>query len=56
MKNIIKNCKLDIRITAEDLQLIQRTAEHFKMSVPKFVLAVLIPYCCKVEDSKKEEK
>ena len=56
MKNITKNCKLDIRISEADLQLIQRTAEHFEMSVPKFVLAVLIPYCCKIEDSEKEEK
>ena len=56
MKNIKKDSYLHMRITAEDLQLIQRTAKHFEMSVPKFVISVLIPYCCKVDKSRKEEK
>lgn len=47
-----KTDNLYIRLSAKDKELIERTAAKYNLSVTKFVLAVLIPYCCKIDNKR----
>lgn len=49
----MKNERLDIRLSSKHLELIKRVASQFDMDVTTFILAVLIPYCLKVDKSDK---
>ena len=51
----MKDTQINIRISSKDMDLIKRTAAlcNFK-KVSKFIMAVLIPYCCKVESTKNK--
>ena len=56
MKHIkAKSSRYEIRLSDKDKELIERTAIRcgFK-EVSKFILAVLIPYCCKIESKFNE--
>lgn len=50
-----KDNHINLRLSEKDKELIERTAVlcNFK-KVSKFILAVLIPYCCKIESNNKE--
>lgn len=48
----MKNTQLNLRLSESNLELIKRVANQFGMTVSAFILAVLIPYCCKLD--KKE--
>lgn len=50
----MKNTRLDLRLSESNKELIKRVANQFDMDVSVFILSVLIPYCCKVDNSKKE--
>ena len=50
-----KTDNLIFRLSAQDKELIERTAAMCGFDkVSKFILAVLIPYCCKVESNKNK--
>lgn len=56
MKHIkAKECRLEIRLSEKDKSLIEHTAILCGFDrVSKFIMAVLIPYCCKVESIKNK--
>ncbi|MBD5585738.1 MAG: hypothetical protein HDQ88_11700 [Clostridia bacterium] len=46
-----KDNLLHIRLTDKEYELIRRTALKFGMTMSKFILSVLVPYCLKNGDS-----
>ena len=48
----MKDTQIHLRLSESNLELIKRVASQFDMTVSAFILAVVIPYCCKVD--KKE--
>lgn len=45
----MKNTQINLRLSDKQLELIKRVAKQNDMSVSAFILAVIIPYCCKVD-------
>ena len=43
----MKNSQLHIRISDREYDLIKKCADKYSLTVSKFILAVLIPYCLK---------
>lgn len=50
--DFMKDTQIHLRLSESNLELIKRVASQFDMTVSAFILAVVIPYCCKVD--KKE--
>lgn len=50
-----KDNHINLRLSEKDKELIKRTATLCGFDkVSKFIMAVLIPYCCKVESTKNK--
>lgn len=50
-----KDNHINLRLSEKDKELIERTAALCGFEkVSKFIMAVLIPYCCKVESNKNK--
>ncbi len=45
----MKNTQINLRLSDKQLELIKRVAKQNDMTVSAFILAVIIPYCCKVD-------
>ena len=52
----MKDKRLKFRIRTRHLELVKCVAQKVGLNVPKFVLAVLIPYCCKLDKQNEGEK
>lgn len=51
----IKNMNIHLRLSERNLELIKRVASQCGMTVSAFILSVVIPYCCKVDNNVKKE-
>jgi len=51
----VKNTRFEFRLSERNLELIKRVANQFGMDVSALILSVLIPYCCKVDNSNKKD-
>ena len=45
----MKNTQINLRLSDKQLELIKRVAKQNDMTVSAIILAVIIPYCCKVD-------
>lgn len=45
----MKNTDLHIRISEKEYDLLKRVASQFNMTLSKFVLSVMVPYCLKID-------
>ena len=45
----MKNTQINLRLSDKQLELIKRVAKQNDMTVISFILAFIIPYCCKVD-------
>lgn len=48
---MIKNTRIDIRLSNTELDLIKTTASKLDMSLSHFILSVVVPYCVHCENS-----
>lgn len=44
---MLKSCRLEIRLSNSELDIIKSTASKFDMKTTDFILSILIPYCAK---------
>lgn len=47
--------RLEMRLSASDKELITRTANKFNLCASEFILAVIVPYCLKLENNAKDK-
>lgn len=52
---MLKNNRLEIRLFEKDYDLIKKCADKYSLTVSKFILAVLIPYCLKNGGKNEDE-
>ena len=43
----MKDCRLKIRLSNKELELIKSLSSKFDLSVSEFILSILIPFCIK---------
>ena len=43
----MKNCRLEIRLSSKELDLIRELSVKYDLSVSQFILSVIIPFCIK---------
>ena len=49
----MKNTQLNLRLSDNHKELLERVAKQCGMTVSAFILSVVIPYCCKIDNSNK---
>lgn len=52
---MLKNNRLEFRLSQNDYDLIKRCADKYSLTLSKFILAVLVPYCLKIGGKNENE-
>lgn len=52
--DLMKDTRLEIRLSDKHLELIKRVAKQCDTSVSALILSIVVPYCLKIDNNNKD--